>query len=160
MNVISINNIDHLQVQQATCELKMTKFGWNVVKLDNSCNVGGRWGRQDFFLCVLQFLTTIESNLVGVIVLGLQILMNDPSMNLMYPWKWGVYIVPNLVCSLKICHLISFVITLTLDSRLSVECKGPWSQNNVFGCETHSHKWWKMQVMEHNNSQVHSHFGS
>ncbi len=27
MNVITINNIDHLQVQQETCELKMTKFG-------------------------------------------------------------------------------------------------------------------------------------
>jgi hypothetical protein len=65
---------------------------------------GGRWGKQDFFLCALQFLTTIEPNLVGVIVLGLQILMNDPSMNLMYPWKWGVYIVLNLVWYLKIGH--------------------------------------------------------
>jgi hypothetical protein len=46
MNVITINNIDHLQVQQETCELKMTKFGWNVAKLDNSCNVRGGGARE------------------------------------------------------------------------------------------------------------------
>jgi hypothetical protein len=57
----------------------------------------GSQGRHDFFLCVLHFLTTIEPNLVGVIVLSLQILMNDPSMNLMYPRKWGVYIVLDLI---------------------------------------------------------------
>jgi hypothetical protein len=30
----------------------------------------------------------------------------------------------------------------------------------VFRCETHSHKWGKMQGMKPNDSQVHSHFGS
>jgi hypothetical protein len=52
MNVITINYIDHLQLQQATCELKMTKFGWNVVKLDNSCNVGGEGGESKISSCV------------------------------------------------------------------------------------------------------------
>jgi hypothetical protein len=61
---------------------------------------GGEEGK--ISLCVLHFFTTIEPNLIGVIILGLQILMNDPSMNLMYPWKWGVYVVPNLICYLKI----------------------------------------------------------
>jgi hypothetical protein len=49
---------------------------------------------------------------------------------------------------------------LILGSRLSVECKGPWGQENVFGCETHFHKWGRVQKMEPNDSQVHSHFGS
>ncbi len=53
-----------------------------------------------------------------------------------------------------------FVATLTLSSWLNVECKGPWSQESVFKCETHSQKWGRMQGMEPNNSQVHSHFRS
>jgi len=31
---------------------------------------------------------------------------------------------------------------------------------NVFRCETHFHKWGKVQGMKPNDSQVHSHFGS
>ncbi len=31
---------------------------------------------------------------------------------------------------------------------------------NVFKCETHSHKWGRMQGMKPNDSQMHSHFGS
>jgi hypothetical protein len=31
---------------------------------------------------------------------------------------------------------------------------------NVLVCETHSHKWGKVQEMEPNDSQMHSHFGS
>ncbi len=30
----------------------------------------------------------------------------------------------------------------------------------MFKCETHIHKWGKVQEMESNDSQVHSHFGS
>jgi len=30
----------------------------------------------------------------------------------------------------------------------------------MFRCETHSHKWGKMQRMKFNDSQMHSHFGS
>jgi hypothetical protein len=52
------------------------------------------------------------------------------------------------------------VATLTFGSQLSVECKGPWGQKNVFRYEIHFHKWGKMQGMEPNDSQVHSHFGS
>ncbi len=43
---------------------------------------------------------------------------------------------------------------------LNVECKGPWGQDSAFGCETHSDKWGKVQKMEPNDSQVHSHFGN
>jgi hypothetical protein len=53
-----------------------------------------------------------------------------------------------------------FVATLTLGSWLNVECKGPWGQESVFKCETHFQKWGRMQGMEPNNSQVHSHFGN
>jgi hypothetical protein len=45
-----------------------------------------------------------------------------------------------------------FVITLTLGSRLTLECKGPWGQESVFKCETHSHKWDKVQGMNPNDS--------
>jgi len=31
---------------------------------------------------------------------------------------------------------------------------------SVFRCETHSHKWWRMQGMKPNDFQVQSHFGS
>jgi hypothetical protein len=37
------------------------------------------------------------------------------------------------------------ITTLTLGSRLSVEWKGPWGQESVFRCETHSHKWGRVQ---------------
>ncbi len=53
-----------------------------------------------------------------------------------------------------------FVETLTLGSLLNVECKSPWGQEIVFRCETHSHKWGKMQGMKPNDFQVHSHFGN
>jgi hypothetical protein len=33
----------------------------------------------------------------------------------------------------------------------------PWSQENMFRCETHSHKWGSVQRMEPNDFQVHSH---
>jgi len=32
--------------------------------------------------------------------------------------------------------------------------------DSVFKCETHLHKWGKMQGMKPNDSQVHSHFGN
>jgi hypothetical protein len=51
------------------------------------------------------------------------------------------------------------VTTITLGSWLNVECKGLRGQENVFGCETYFHKWERMQGMEPNDSQVHSHFG-
>jgi len=44
--------------------------------------------------------------------------------------------------------------------QLNVEWKGPWFQENVFRCETHFHKWGRVQGMEPNGSQMHSHFGS
>jgi hypothetical protein len=28
-----------------------------------------------------------------------------------------------------------------IGSRINVEGKGPWGQNNVFRCDTHFHKW-------------------
>jgi hypothetical protein len=40
------------------------------------------------------------------------------------------------------------------------EVQGPMSQESVFRCETHSHKWGRVQGMEPDDSQVHSHFGS
>ncbi len=52
------------------------------------------------------------------------------------------------------------VATLTLSSRLDVECKGSRGQESVFRNETHFHKWGKVQRMEPNDSQMHSHFGS
>jgi len=44
--------------------------------------------------------------------------------------------------------------TLTLGSRLTHEVK------SMFRCETHSHKWGRVQGMKPNDSQMHSHFGS
>jgi hypothetical protein len=44
------------------------------------------------------------------------------------------------------------VATLTLGSRLNVEYKGPWGQENVFRCETHFHEWERVQGMEPNDS--------
>jgi hypothetical protein len=46
-----MNNIDHSIVQQATCKFKMAKCNWNVVKLDNICNVWG-WKRTKILLVV------------------------------------------------------------------------------------------------------------
>jgi hypothetical protein len=40
------------------------------------------------------------------------------------------------------------VTTLTSSSWLNVEFKGPSGQECVFGCETHFHKWGKVQEME------------
>jgi hypothetical protein len=37
------------------------------------------------------------------------------------------------------------VITLTLGLQPNVECKGSWGEENVFKCETHFHKWRRMQ---------------
>jgi hypothetical protein len=54
----------------------------------------------------------------------------------------------------------SYVVTLTLGLQLNVEWKGPWGQEGVFGCETHFHKWGRVQKMQPNDSQVHSRFGS
>jgi hypothetical protein len=56
--------------------------------------------------------------------------------------------------------MLDFVITLTLGSKLNVECEGPWGQENVFSYETHTHKWGRVQGVEPNDSQVHSHFGN
>ncbi len=36
-------------MQQAICKLKMAKCNWNVIKLDNSCNVWG-WKMTRFLL--------------------------------------------------------------------------------------------------------------
>jgi hypothetical protein len=36
------------------------------------------------------------------------------------------------------------IATLTLGSRLNVECKGTWGQMNVFRSETHVHTWGKV----------------
>jgi hypothetical protein len=54
---------------------------------------------------------------------------------------------------------MEYVVTLTLGSWLSVECKGTWGQKNVFENETHFHKWESVQEIEPNDSQVHFHFG-
>jgi len=35
-----------------------------------------------------------------------------------------------------------------------------WGQKSVSGSETHFHKWGRVQKIEPNDSQVHSHFGS
>jgi hypothetical protein len=43
---------------------------------------------------------------------------------------------------------------------LNVECKGIWGQESVFKNETHSHKWGRMQEIEPNGSQAHSHLES
>ncbi len=40
------------------------------------------------------------------------------------------------------------VTTLTLGLRLNVECEGPQGQEIVFGCETHFHKWGRVQRMK------------
>jgi hypothetical protein len=72
-------------------------------------------------------------------------------------------LVKNFTTKIKASIIILggyFVITLTLGLQLSVKCKGQWDQESVFGCETHFHKWEKMQGMEPNDSQVHSHFGN
>jgi hypothetical protein len=49
-----------------------------------------------------------------------------------------------------------------LNIRFMTQCgvQRPMSQKNVFVCETNSHKWEKVQEMEPNDFQVHSHFGS
>ncbi len=57
-------------------------------------------------------------------------------------------------------YQVGNVATLTLGSWLSVECNGPWGEENVFRCEKHFHKWGRVQGMEPNDSQVHSHFGN
>jgi hypothetical protein len=53
-------------VRKITYKFKIAKCSWNVVKLDNSCNVWGGKG-QDFFLCLLSHepkkVLTIECNL-------------------------------------------------------------------------------------------------
>jgi hypothetical protein len=52
------------------------------------------------------------------------------------------------------------VATLTSGSQFCVEHKGTWGQKVVFKSETHSHKWGKVQKIEPNDSQMHSHFGN
>jgi hypothetical protein len=52
------------------------------------------------------------------------------------------------------------VITRRLGLQLSVQCKGTWGEDNVFKSEMHFHKQGRMQEIEPNDSQVHSHFGS
>ncbi len=49
-----------------------------------------------------------------------------------------------------------------LNIRFTIQCgvQRPMSQKNVFVCETNFHKWGKVQEMEPNDFQVHSHFGS
>jgi hypothetical protein len=58
----SMNNIDHQLMQQATYKLKMAKYNWNVVKLDNSCNMWG-WKMTRFFLVQLVMPTKLLSYL-------------------------------------------------------------------------------------------------
>ncbi len=50
----------------------------------------------------------------------------------------------------------SKVITMIVESHIII----PWGQENEFRCETHSHKWGRVQGMEPNDSQVHFHFGN
>ncbi len=45
-----------------------------------------------------------------------------------------------------------------MGSWLSVKCKAH-EVESVFRCETHSHKWGRVQGMKPNDSQVHFHFG-
>jgi hypothetical protein len=52
------------------------------------------------------------------------------------------------------------VVTLTLGSWLSVKCARAHEAKSVFKCDTHFHKWGKVQGMKPNDSQVHSHFGN
>jgi hypothetical protein len=72
-------------------------------------------------------------------------------------------LVIELVYALMLFHQDSHpyihVTILPLGLRLSVKCKGH-EANNVFRCETHSHKWGSVQGMKPNDSQVHSHFGT
>jgi len=49
-------------MQQATYKLKMAKYSWNVVKLDNSCNMWG-WKMTRFFLVQLVMPTKLPSYL-------------------------------------------------------------------------------------------------
>jgi hypothetical protein len=41
-------------MRKATYALKMAKCSWNVIRLDNSCNVWKGKG-QDFFLCLFGY---------------------------------------------------------------------------------------------------------
>jgi hypothetical protein len=97
----------------------------------------------------------------------------DPSLYLTYPTKtkgldssifrnYTCYVLGNvyLVHKQLVVPPTYIVSSLTLGLWLSVECKGPWGQENVFRCETRSHKWGKVQGMEPNDSWAHSHFGS
>jgi hypothetical protein len=49
--------------------------------------------------------------------------------------------------------------TLTSFLQLNVKCKGPRGHKSVFECETHFHKWGRMQKKESNDSLMHSYFG-
>jgi hypothetical protein len=49
---------------------------------------------------------------------------------------------------------------LNIEFATKYEVQGPNEAKNVFRCETHFHKWGKVQRMKPNDSQVHSHFGS
>jgi hypothetical protein len=48
--------------------------------------------------------------------------------------------------------------TVTSGLWLSVKCKCTWSQNNVFGSETHSHKWERIVEMKFKFLQNISHY--
>jgi hypothetical protein len=48
----------------------------------------------------------------------------------------------------------------SIEFATKCEVQGPMRLKSVFRCETHSHKWGRMQGMKPNDSQMHSHFGN
>jgi len=46
-----------------------------------------------------------------------------------------------------------------IEFMIKCEMQGPMRPRGVFRCETHFHKWGKVQGMNPNDSQVHFHFG-
>jgi len=70
---------------------------------------------------------------------------------------------PNYILKMFHCEIVfkcmQDVTTLTSSLQLIVECKGTWGQKNVLDSETHFHKWGRVQEIEPNDSQMHSHFG-
>ncbi len=67
---------------------------------------------------------------------------------------------PHNRSALKEIATVANITTLTSSLWLNVEGKGTWGQKSVFKNETHFHKWGKVQEIEPNDSQVHSHFES
>jgi hypothetical protein len=64
-------------VQHTTCKLNMTKCSWNVVKLNNSCNVWG-WKRKIFILMLSWFSIFVELSLKSILQFVIPILSPLP----------------------------------------------------------------------------------